>query len=357
MQVRAQIDLTALRHNLQVVKKKVPQAQVMAMIKANAYGHDLLLCARALDQADFFGVATLTEALRLRKNGITHRLVVLSGFKDAADLALILAYQLDTVVFSRMQIDLLQNMQRNKQQEKIKIWLKIDTGMHRLGCALAEAEQFLHLLEQIRHVEVAMVMSHLACADEKDGSHSLRQIESFEQLTRNWAYPRSLLNSAGILAHPDCQYEVVRPGLILYGASPLADVSAQELGVQPVMSLSAQILALTHVIKGEGVGYGQEWVARRNSIVATVSIGYAEGYPQFAHHAVVLVQGKKCPIAGRVSMNYLAVDVTDVPGVKENDMVLLWGQDLPVNEVARLARTSPYSMLTSLMAHVNRIPQ
>ncbi len=352
MRVTAHIDLAALSHNLGVVKQHAPQTQVMAMIKANAYGHGLVLCAKALSGAAYFGIATLEEARQLRQAGINQAIVLMPGFQNSQDLKDLRELNLDTVVYDARQLDLLR---QHRAEQKLRVWLKIDTGMHRLGCTVREASAFLRQLEALPQVEVVAVMSHLACADINNDPHTLRQLEVFEQLTASWSYPRSMLNSAGILHYPQSKYEIVRPGLMLFGASPVHSLTAKELGLKAVMELSVKVFELLRVTKGEGVGYGQDWLAKRDSLIATLAIGYGDGYPQYAHDAMALIRGQPCPIVGRVSMDYLAIDVTDIAGAAVGDTVILWGADLPVNTVAHHARESVYRLLTGVMERVERI--
>ncbi len=349
--VTAYIDASALTENLKCVRQKVPKAKVMAMVKANAYGHGLILCAKALGDADYFGVASLEEGAALREAGIRQPIVLMGGIQNEHDLARLHDLALDTVIYNAYQIDLLKRCPTSHQTQ---IWLKIDTGMHRLGCALHEAEAFLRRLEALPHVAIRAVMSHLACADVEAHPHTLRQLETFETLTRHWPYPRSILNSSGILFYPEFQYDIVRPGLMLYGASPSAALSVREIGLTPVMELKTSIFGLISVKKGEGVGYGQVWTAHRDSLIATLSIGYGDGYPACPDSALVLIQNQRCPVVGRVSMDLLAVDVTELPPLKPGETVLLWGKDLLANEVARRAKLSVYHLLTAVMERVSR---
>lgn len=351
MRVTAKIDTEALRHNAHLVKQKAPKAQVMAMVKANAYGHGLLLTAQALTEVDCFGVATLDEARILRENAIRQPIVLMSGFQTLADLKAAQVFDLEFVLYAEYQLRFLESY---RGPHKIKVWLKIDTGMHRLGCPLDQAESFLRRLEALPLIEIRAVMSHLACADIKNDPHTLQQLEAFEKCTRSWSYPRSLLNSPGLLMYPDFQYEIVRPGLMLYGASPFSDLSAAAIGLQAAMELSATILQIVPVKKGQGVGYGQAWIAAHDSLIATISIGYGDGYPQYPANALVLIRNQTCPVVGRVSMDSLAVDVTHLPGIDAGEKVLLWGKALPVNDVAIHANVSVYRLLTGVMERVKR---
>lgn len=350
MRVTAEIDLKALSHNLEVVKQKAPHSQVFAMVKANAYGHGLVLCANNL-QADYLGIASLVEARRLREAGITKRIVFMPGIQHQKDYNALKELDLDTIIYDERQLDLLA---LNQSDGKIRVWFKIDTGMHRLGCAYHKAEDFLKRLEALPKVEIACIMSHLACADIQGNTHTLKQLEAFENLTRNWSYPRSILNSAGILNFPDYHYDIVRPGLMLYGASPTDRLTINDIGLKPVMDLYAGIFEINDVPVGDGVGYATAWTAMRPSRIAIISVGYGDGYPQIANKAMVSIRGHACPIVGRVSMDFAAVDVTDLPNVAEGDRALLWGRKLLVNEVAHLMDTTVYRLLTGVMERVPR---
>lgn len=350
MRVTAEIDLHALAHNLNIVRKNAPGAKILAMVKANAYGHGLVLCANNLN-ADFLGIASILEARRLRDAGITKRIVFMPGIQHQDDVNALRELDLDTIIYDECQLKLLQ---QNKTSDKIRVWFKIDTGMHRLGCAYQEAEIFLKRLEAISHVDIVCVMSHLACADIPNNLHTQKQLESFAQLSQNWSYPRSILNSAGILNFPEYQYDIVRPGLMLYGASPTPKLTIDEIGLQPVMELSASIFAINEIPSGESVGYCAAWTAKRPSRIAIISVGYGDGYPQIANQAMVLINGQLCPVVGRVSMDFTAVDITDLPSAAVGDRALLWGRKLPVNTVADAMQASVYWLLTGVMERVPR---
>lgn len=350
MRVTAEINLRALAHNLNIVKQRTVGAKVFAMVKANAYGHGLVLCANNLD-ADFLGIASLVEARRLREAGITKRVVFMPGIQHQDDFNAMRELDLDTIIYDERQLDLLQ---KNQGSGKVRVWFKIDTGMHRLGCAYDQAEAFLKRLESLPNVEIVCVMSHLACADIPGDSHTLHQLERFDHLTQHWAYPKSILNSAGILNYPEYQYDIVRPGLMLYGASPTPRLTVSDIGLQPVMELSATIFAIDDVPEGEGVGYTFAWIAPRPSKIAVISVGYGDGYPQIANAAMVQIRGQSCPVVGRVSMDFTAVDVTDLPEAHVGDRALLWGRELLANDVANRMEASVYRLLTGVMERVPR---
>ncbi|MCX7123903.1 MAG: alanine racemase [Gammaproteobacteria bacterium] len=344
MRVCAKIDVWALQNNLQQVKKMAPQSKVLAMVKANAYGHGLLECAAVLD-AHYLGVASLDEALLLREKGISKRIVLMGGLAEAINMPFVEEHALDLVVYHEKHLDLLEQYSGT---DRIKVWFKIDTGMHRLGCSMSEAEGLLKRLEKIRAVEIEAVMTHLAVADIRNHPHTLAQLSRFSALTQRWSYPKSVVNSAGLLHYPEFHLDVVRPGLMLYGLSPCSDRTEKEIGIIPVMQFEAKVLNILEISSGEGVGYGLDWIASRPTKIAVVSVGYGDGYPQYPHpEARVKIKGHLTPIVGRVSMDFMMTDVTDYPDVVVNDSVILWDANHLV--------LSPYASLTRVMARVPRV--
>ena len=310
MRICAKIDLLALKNNLHQVKMRAPHSRVLAMVKANAYGHGLLECASVLE-ADYLGVATLDEALFLREKGITKRIVLMGGVSESVNMAAVEQHQLDLVVYHDLHLDLLDAYSGEKP---LKVWFKINTGMHRLGCPISDAEAFLRRLEKNRHIEIEAVMTHLAVADEPNHPHTLEQLEQFSNLTQSWAHPKSVVNSAGLLLYADFHLDIVRPGLMLYGLSPCVDMTEDEIGIIPVMTLEAKVLNVCDLSAGEAIGYGLDWIAPRQSRIAVISAGYGDGSPQYpAPEARVKVKGHLCPIVGRVSMDFMMVDITDCP--------------------------------------------
>lgn len=352
MRTEALIDTKALTHNLTRVKKFTPKAKVLAMIKANAYGHGLLLCAKTLSEADYLGVATIEEAYALRLHGISKRVVLTPGFTNSQELQYIIDLELDTFVHHPHQIELLK---KHKSNHKIPIWFKVNTGMNRLGINYHEARTDLQTLERLPNIEIACIISHLACSDEKDRPHLLTQLEQFDKFSKNLNYPKSLLNSAGIIHYPEYAYDIVRPGLMLYGASPCTDHNTQELNLDPVMTLSTTILSIYNIKKGEGVGYGQDWQAQRDSRIAVAACGYGDGYPQKPINGKVYYQGQLLPIIGRISMDYLCVDITDCQNnIIMGDKFELWGKNYTINSASKDIGISDYVLLTGVMARIPR---
>jgi alanine racemase len=349
--IRAVIDSGALRHNLSVVRARAGHARVMAVVKANAYGHGLTRTAQALAGADAFAVARLEEALALRAAGIDTRIVLLEGVFGTAPLAAAAEARLDLVVHDPLQIELLEQA---GGAGRFALWLKIDTGMNRLGFA---ARDFAAALERVRALAPAprelRLLTHLACANERDDAVTRAQLERFRAATEGLDYESSIANSAGLFGAVALGCDWVRPGLALYGASPFEDSSAERLGLKPVMTLMSSVIAVRRVVRGETVGYGATWVAGRDSVIAIVAAGYGDGVHRSLRSGTpVLIGGQRAPLAGRVSMDMLAVDVSALPDVRVGTPVALWGPGLPVEEVARHAGTIAYELLCSVSQRV-----
>ena len=347
---RAVINLSALRHNLSVVRRHAPHSRIMAIIKANGYGHGSVAVAQALREADAFGVACLDEAISLREAGIFQPIVLLEGVIHASDLNLVCGYELELVIHHPAQITLLQQY----RGRPIPVWLKLDTGMHRLGVAPAHINDLLQQLTTLEGVaQPIRLMTHLANADDRQDNTTLQQLAQFDAATANHAYETSIANSAGILAWPDSHREWVRPGIMLYGVSPFVDSQAAEHELQPVMTLHSELIAINHHQKGETVGYGGTYTCPENMPVGVVAIGYGDGYPRHAPSGTpVLVNGQRVPLVGRVSMDMICVDLRDCPDAGMGDPVVLWGAGLPVEEIATRADTIGYELLCRVTQRV-----
>lgn len=341
------IDLDALHHNLERVHEFAPKRGVIAMVKANAYGHGIIRVAKALSKADTLGVASLEEGLQLREAGITQPVELMEGLFYADEINEAAKQQFTLVVHHEPHVEMLE---KAKVSTPFPIWLKINTGMHRLGIDPADLDRIYARLMKLDCVKKPIgLMTHFAEADALDSESTARQIKLFNEVTAHLPGPRSLANSAGILAWPDAYGDVVRPGLMLYGASPFSNKTGLDYGLQPVMTLSSRIIAINHIKKGGRVGYGGTWSAPHDMAIGVVGVGYGDGYPQFAENGTpVLVNGVECSIIGRVSMDMLTIDLTNQPHAKIGDPVVLWGKDLPVERVARHSRTSAYEILTRM---------
>lgn len=344
------IDGGALRSNLAVVRRLAPDSRVVAAIKANAYGHGLIPAARALAGADAFGLARIDEALKLREAGIDKQLLLLEGVTCADHLAAAGQHQLDIVVHSSEQIEMLEAYDG---AHRFAVWLKLDTGMNRLGFRIEDISGARERLARSAAVGHLRFMTHLASAEHPDDSRTKQQIEAFIAAASSFQLERSIANSAGLIGWPQTRVEWVRPGLMLYGISPMTQTSAQELGLQPVMTLTTQLIAVRRVIVGETVGYNGIWRAQQPSLIGIAAIGYGDGYPRgMRNGAPVLINGREAPVAGRVSMDMTAIDLTDLPDAKAGDLVTLWGEGLPVERVAACADTIPYELTCRINARV-----
>lgn len=347
----AVIDLGALQNNLEVARHAAPRSRHMAIIKANAYGHGLLPIARALHAADAFGVATVAEAVSLREAGVPHPILLLEGFSSAEELHLIRAYNLQSVVHEPTQIKLLER----HNGKAVTTWLKLDTGMHRLGFEPEQCSGILHRLLACENVEQHVkLMTHLSCADDLHSDVTQRQTASFQEAVASYQeLQQSIANSAGILGWPQTLSDWVRPGIMLYGASPFIDNTADAHGLKPVMTLKSHLISVKSLKKGDKVGYGATWTAPRDILMGVVAIGYGDGYPRHAKSGTpVLVNQRQAALIGRVSMDMITVDLSACPDAKVGDPVVLWGEGLPVETVAKHADTIAYSLLCGVTQRV-----
>ncbi len=353
----ALIDRQALLHNLAIVRQFAPQSRLMAVVKANAYGHGLSWAARLLDgEVDSLAVARTDEALALRRQGFKLPIVVLQGFVGQDELKLFSRYQLDAVIHQSEQIHLLE---QTAVQNKISVWLKMDSGMSRLGFLPVEWRAAYQALQHNGNIHQPIgLMTHLASADEAYNPQTVQQLQRFQRLTENLPGRRSIANSAAILSCKDAITDWVRPGLMLYGVSPFPHKTAESLGLKPVMTLKSRLISIKTVAAGETVGYGGSWRCAEATRVGIVSIGYGDGYPRYAANGTpVLLNGQRVSLIGRVSMDMLALDLTTQAGAKIGDPVTLWGEGLAVEEIAECAGTIPYTLLCGITARVKMIEQ
>lgn len=347
---QATIDLAALEHNFARVKQLAPDSKVLAVLKANAYGHGMLPIAQALKQADALGVARLDEALALRAGGIAKPIVLLEGFFHADELPQIVASNLQLVIHHRAQAEALLAAVLDAP---VRVWLKIDSGMHRLGIYPHEFAELHQRLQQSPNAQGPMrLMTHFASSDELQNPATLKQLQLFQQTLQDAPGELSLANSGAVLNWPQSHGDWVRPGLMLYGVSPMAELYGADHQLQPVMTLCSSVIAVRDVSAGDAVGYGGSWIAAHNTRLAVVAMGYGDGYPRGAgNNADVLINGKRHPIVGRVSMDMITVDIGTAP-VVVGDKVILWGADLPVEELARRVDTIPYELLCNITSRV-----
>jgi alanine racemase len=337
------IDTAALRHNLARCREVAPNSLAMAVIKANAYGHNMLKTAETLSHANGFAVSCLQEALELRQARFIHPIVVLQGFHTMQSMKAIAEHRLRAVIHDRHQLELLDSAPASI---KLDVALKLDTGMHRLGLPIEQARTLFERLSKHPNIKpTPWLMTHMACADEPENPHTQQQLERFAKYTDDLQAPRSIGNSASILAWPESHVNWVRPGIMLYGSSPFAHGNARRDGLEAVMTLSAPLVAIHTIPKGESIGYGASWTCLEDTRTGVVACGYADGYPRHAPTGTpVWINGKESRILGRVSMDMIVIDLTTIEA-RIGDQVELWGKHLPVDRIAQAAGTISYELL------------
>ena len=359
----AVVNLEALQHNMQIVRKYAPNAKIMPVIKANAYGHGLLRIASALQSADAFAVARVDEGVQLRKAGIKNKITVLEGFSNINELEAILANRLDTVVHSFNQLNLIE---ARKELKACSIWLKVDTGMNRLGFNPTEFASAYQRLKYCPLIQGPInVMTHLANADDKHDTTSLKQIDLFNQTISTLLEEQrletersecSIANSAGILAWTESLADWVRPGIMLYGISPFPDCTGKQWQLKPVMGLYSRLIAVKTLDEGDKVGYSGTWTCKKPTRLGIIAIGYGDGYPRHAKEGTpILVNGLRVPLIGRVSMDMITVDLESQPNAKVGDSVTLWGDDLAIENIAIYSDTIPYTLACGITQRVRII--
>jgi len=354
----------ALRHNLQRVREYAPKSQVLCVVKSNAYGHGATWAADALNGADKFGVAHIDEAQELRDSGVKQTIVLLEGVSDRDDLLRAAHLNCELVVHHFPLLKLLTEFSQSNSAEahQFSVWLKINTGMNRLGFKPNQVPQAWAELQALPLINSIVLMTHLACADELEHPLNKKQLDCFHDAV---AYIKeglaasldlSCANSAAIIQLPHCHHQWVRPGLMLFGASPITGKTGQDFDLKPVMCLRAKVIALQSISAEETVGYSAQWTASKDSTIAVVSIGYGDGYPVTAPEGTpVLVNGERASIVGRVTMDMLMVDVSDLSKVDVGDTVELWGEHLAIEEVAEKLGTIPYELMCQVTNRVKRI--
>lgn len=349
---QATVRLGAIVQNLDCAKKYAPAAKVMAVIKADAYGHGAIEVAQVLqDRVPAFAVAMMDEAVQLRDAGITRPILVLQGSSSYADVAEAAARDFWLMLHSRQQVE---RVLGSDIYQPVRVWVKADTGMHRLGLDVTELDVVIKDLSASENVHQDIVLcTHLACADELQNPTTRRQVKCIRDVAANHSLPLSIANSAAIMAWPEAHAEWNRPGIMLYGSNPLGESTLAAADLVPAMTVSSEIISIKQLSAGDGVGYGLNWVADRPSTIGTVAIGYADGYPRHAPNGTpVLVNGQRVPLVGTVSMDMLTVDLSELDGVETGAPVELWGQNLLVNEVASHAGTIGYELLAGLTGRV-----
>jgi alanine racemase len=349
---RATIHLAALRGNLARVRALAPNSRVMAVVKADGYGHGLERVARALAAADAFGVASIADGERIRAAGLDNRVVVLGGIDEARDVAEMRRLGLDTVVHHASQLELLEHAAPGAA---LRTWLKMDTGMHRLGFS---PEEFVAAHARLRACATVapdiVLMTHFSNSDVLDDPVTPAQVQRFVRVARTVGGERSLANSAAVLGFPDAHADWVRVGGLLYGVSIVAGKTGAEHGFAPAMTLATKLVAINRIARGERIGYGHAWECPEDMDIGVAAIGYGDGYPRHAGSGtpVLLVNGRRAPIVGRVSMDLVSIDLRGHPSARVGDEVVLWGRGLPVEEVAAAAGTIGYELVCGMTRRV-----
>jgi alanine racemase len=353
--VHADINLKALRHNVALAQRVAPDSQLIGVVKSQAYGHGLIPVAQALqDQVDMLAVARMPEAATLREAGIQQNILILEGHLDKDELAWAAQQQVQLVIHQAWQLDWL--AQTNLTQP-VNCWLKFDTGMHRLGFPLDQMPHWVDALVANPLVKLQGLMTHLANADDLQDAKTQQQLERMKAACAEFDLPLSIANSAGILAWPQTHADWVRPGLMLYGATPVMQQTANDYALQAVMTLRAPLIAINQLQAGDAVGYGGTWRAPEPMPVGVLGIGYGDGYPrQISNDAQVLLDGQRASIIGRVSMDMITVDLRGLD-VKIGDQAVMWGEGLPIDEVAAWANTIPYTLMCGVTSRVTRYYQ
>lgn len=352
----ALIHLDALRHNLAQVRRRAPGSRVMAVVKADGYGHGLERVARALGGADAFGVAALSDAERLRSVGISHPILLLSGFNEPADIERMRQLHVDSAIHHASQLEMLEQAAPG---EPLRCWLKVDTGMHRLGFAPAEVAAAHARLSAVPGVvgEIRL-LHHFASSDEfadspSGGTQTLDQLRIFNEICAGLPSERSMANSAAILGWPESHGDWVRAGGALYGMSVVEGRTGADFGLRPAMTFSTRLIAVNRVAKGERIGYSATWVCPEDMPVGVAAIGYGDGYPRAAPAGTpVIVAGQRAQIVGRVSMDLMTIDLRGIEGGIVGAPVTLWGAELPVETIASRAGTISYELTCSITRRV-----
>lgn len=353
--ILAHINTHALIHNYQLAKKRAPHSWVWAVLKANAYGHGIDWVGLALAPiADGFAVLELEEAITLRQLGAKQPILLLEGVFSPEDILVARSYQLSMAITTTEQAEMVFKSTWGEERA-IDCWIKINTSMNRLGVNFEEAERIYQRIQGISSLRFAGWMTHFANAD-NNPEEIKETLARFAPLCQKYPAPCSFANSAAIWQFPQTHREMVRQGIMLYGATPFAEISAKDMGLMPVMSLRSQVIALRSINSGQAVGYGSRYVANCPQTLAVVACGYADGYPRIAKDGTPIgVNGVECPLAGRVSMDMITVDVSKIQQPYIGMAVELWGAKIPVDKVAQNAQTVGYELLCALSRRVPKL--
>jgi len=346
--LKAFIDCNALRKNLKLVRSLAPQAKILAMVKANGYGHGIVHVARILQTADALGVACIEEAVELREAGVANRIVLMEGFFEEQEIPDIIRLNLELVVHHTAHLKALAAF-----EDPLKIWIKINTGMNRLGFSIPEVVEVYHQLMNNLSLKIEGFLTHFAKADEIDDPLNQQQLEDFFKVISHLPGTKSLANSAAILSNKRAHADWVRPGIMLYGVSPFPNRYGALEGLSTVMALRSALIAVQSLKAGDSIGYGGEFICQKPMKMGIVAVGYGDGYPRLAKTGTpVLVNNQQSQLLGRVSMDMIAVDLSGQPEAKVGDPVELWGPNLPIEWVAEAIGTTAYELMTGLSTRV-----
>ncbi len=346
----ARINTGALQHNLQIMRQRAPDSRVAAVVKADGYGHGLLTVAKALQQADMLAVATVEEGVQIREMGISGDVLVLEGFHDQEDISAVQQHKLLPVMHADHQLKLLKD---NAELSFKQVWLKLETGMNRLGFQAHRAAE-LHQWLQHGYTDQVVLMTHLANAELPHPSNA-QQVEVFDQAVAGLPGPHSISNSAAAWGLPETRRDWIRPGIILYGISPFTDKTGTELGLKPAMHLCSEIIAIHDCKAGDSLGYGSRYQCSKDTRIAVVAIGYGDGYPRHIKDgAPVWVAGQQAKLAGIPSMDMLTVELPDDSTADIGDEVELWGEHIPVEQIAAFANTVAYELVCQITGRVKK---
>ncbi|WP_444994788.1 alanine racemase [Aliikangiella sp. IMCC44359] len=354
---RAIINLKAVKHNVSIVKQLAPGCKIMAVVKADAYGHGIVQVANCFTDVEAIAVACMDEAIKLREAAITKPIILLEGFFSQGELRQAIEYDLQTVVHQESQLLELEKLSAKilsaTPDYQLKVWLKLDSGMNRLGFEEQDFIEAYQRIKQIKVVDTVNLMSHLACADDIKNLMSKEQIKKFNITTKGMQGLRSMANSAGVVAWPESHYDWVRPGIILYGCSPMLGINGLAHHLQPAMTLESQLFAIRNLKPGDKVGYGSAWTAQKSTKIGVIAIGYGDGYPRHAKEGTpVWIEGKTYPLVGKVSMDMITVDLGADCKLDIGSKAVLWGEGLPVETIAEFANTIPYTLLCGVTSRV-----
>ena len=366
----AELSKEALIHNVKFIKNKVGSAKIMAMLKADAYGHDSVQISKVLqehaqDLISSIGVARIKEAIKLKQANVKIPIVLMQGFLSKDELDLAVQNNFEVVIYNQHQLDLLNNLKNNTF---CKIWLKFDTGMNRLGFRVfAKNDINLNDLSSIKDnvnqlikdkkiKQEVGIMSHFSCASNPKDLNNIKQMQLFEKLANFWQGPKSIANSAAILSIKNSQYDLVRPGIMLLGISPFDNQTGSSLGLKPVMNFKAFVLDIKTLNKNDCIGYGAKYTCPEDTKVAVISVGYGDGYPWTdTVQNYVFYKNQKLKVLGAISMDMIVVDCSNVKDISIGDMVELWGNNIPVESFACNFNTIPYELITKITSRVDRV--